>query len=61
VWFYIRSIVALALIYLVTYAVEPSGARDALRVAIWCGIALACVKMVLRYFGISTGPVRPPR
>jgi hypothetical protein len=56
--FFIRSAAALAVLYALSFALETTPVVSFLRAAMIGGIALAGVKMVLRYFGIATRPGR---
>ena len=51
--FYLQSILALVLLYLVTLTMETTQAVTAVRAGIVFGLALAAVKMILRRYNIT--------
>ena len=51
--FYLQSILALVLLYLVTLTMETTQAVTAVRAGIVFGLALAALKMILRRYNIN--------
>jgi len=51
--FYLQSLLALVLLYLVTLTMETTQAVTAVRAGIVFGIALAALKMILRHYNIT--------